>query len=101
MTSIRFFTYTGTVVGQVDATDADGFYNTITYSLDNSSDYFAIDKANGSIKTLQMFQVVANNSEVRIFMKLTSTRLHSLLSVIIANTHYPCTTTTITVQLTR
>ena len=44
----------GTVVGQVEATDADGLHNTVTYSLGNVTDYFSIDSANGSIKTLQM-----------------------------------------------
>ena len=54
----------GTVVGQVEATDADGLHNTVTYSLGNVTDYFSIDSSNGSIKTLQIFQPVANYSEV-------------------------------------
>ena len=54
----------GTVIGQVDATDTDGLHNTISYSFQNSSHYFAINNTSGEIETLEVLPAVANYSEV-------------------------------------
>ena len=64
----KIILYTGTIVGQVKATDADGLYNKVTYSFGDFSDYFAIDSVNGSIRTLRLFEPVANHAEVCLYI---------------------------------
>ena len=71
----------GTVIGQVDATDTDGLHNTISYSFQNSSQYFAINNTSGEIKTLDMLPVVANYSEV-IYNYTVSFSVHAMRKII-------------------